>query len=89
VTLRSLADALIAVEGEVPSAVILDHVLSDGESSQLRQCLKERNIPYVVHSGYPGEHDGAADKAVSGSKPASAQHLVTTVKGLLRSRQLP
>ena len=33
---RSLASALIAVENEVPSAVILDHALSDGESSQLK-----------------------------------------------------
>ena len=48
---RSIADALIAVEDEVPSAVILDHVLTDGESSQLRECLKERCIPYVLHSG--------------------------------------
>jgi DNA-binding response OmpR family regulator len=32
-TVRSLADALIAVEDDVPSAVILDHALSDGESS--------------------------------------------------------
>ena len=39
---RSIADALIAVEDEVPSAVILDHALTDGESSQLRECLKER-----------------------------------------------
>ena len=86
---RSLADALIAVEDEVPSAVILDHALTDGESSQLRECLKERNIPYVLHSGYgTREHGWAADdKAVCVPKPASPQHLVTTVEGLLRSRQ--
>jgi hypothetical protein len=34
-TVRSLADALAAVEDEVPSAAILDHALSDRESSQL------------------------------------------------------
>ena len=85
VTVHSLANALIAVEEEVPSAVILDHALYDGESSQLRECLKERNIPYVVHSGYPEAHDGAADKAICVSKPASPQHLVTTVEGLLRN----
>lgn len=38
---RSLADAFIAIEAEVPSAVILDHALTDGESSQLCQRLKE------------------------------------------------
>ena len=88
VTVHSLANALIAVEDEVPSAVVLDHALSDGESSQLRECLKERNIPYVLHGGYLGEHDGAAAKAVYVPKPASPQQLVTTVEGLLRSRQI-
>jgi DNA-binding response OmpR family regulator len=82
-TVRSLADALIAIEDEVPSAVILDHALTDGESSQLGECLKERNIPYVLHSGYSArEHDGATDKAVHMPKPASPQHLVTAVEGL-------
>jgi CheY-like chemotaxis protein len=85
---NSLAQAFIAVEDDPPSAVILDHALSDGESSQLRECLKERNIPFVLYSGYPGVQDEAADKAVSLSKPASPQLLVTTVVGLLRSRQI-
>ena len=35
VTVRSLAQAFIIVEDDAPSAVILDHALSDGESSQL------------------------------------------------------
>ena len=84
---RSLSDALIAVEDEVPSAVVLDHALTDGESSQLRECLKGRNIPYVLHSGYGTREHVADDKAVCVPKPASPQHLVTTVEGLLRSRQ--
>jgi DNA-binding response OmpR family regulator len=88
VTASSLAQAFIAVEDDPPSAVILDHALSDGESSPLCDCLKVRNIPYVFYSGYPGENDGATDKAVSVSKPASPRLLVTTVEGLLRSRQI-
>ena len=85
---RSFAHALIAVEDEVPSVVILDHALTDGESSQLRECLKERNIPYVLHSGYGTREHGwaAADNAAYVPKPASPQHLVTTVEGLLRGR---
>lgn len=63
VTARSIASALIAVENEVPLAVILDHALSDGESSQLCTRLKERNIPYVHHSGY-SKLDGADGDAV-------------------------
>jgi DNA-binding response OmpR family regulator len=89
VTVHSLANALIAVEDEVPSAVIFDHELSDGESSQLCDCLKEQNIPYVLHSGYgPREYNGAADNAAYVHKPASPQHLVATVEGLLRRRQI-
>lgn len=88
-TVGALADALTALEDEVPSAVILDHALSDGESSQLRECLKERNIPYVIHSGYDAKaQDALAAKAACVSKPASPQLLVTTVEGLLCSRQI-
>ena len=79
--MHSLANALIAVEDEVLSAVILDHALSDGKSSQLRELLKERNIPYVVHSGYAArEHGDAAGNDVNVPKPASPQLPVTTVR---------
>ena len=87
VTVRSLAQAFIVIEDDAPSAVILDHALSDGESSEFRDCLKEQNIPYVLHSGYsPREYNGAADNAAYVPKPASPQHLVSMVEGLLRSR---
>jgi DNA-binding response OmpR family regulator len=86
VTVRSLAQAFIVIEDDAPSAVILDHALTDGESSLLCDCLKEQNIPYVLHSGYsPREYNGAADTAAYVPKPASPQHLVATVEGLLRS----
>jgi DNA-binding response OmpR family regulator len=85
VTARSFASALIAVENEVPSAVILNHTLSDGESSQFCKRLKQRNIPYVVHSGY-SNLDGACSEAVLVPKPANPDVLVTAVLGLLRRR---
>ena len=86
VTARSFASALIALENEVPSAVILDHMLSDGEGAQLRKRLKQRNIPYVVHSGY-GHFDGAWTGAVQVPKPINPDVLVTTVLGLLQRRR--
>jgi DNA-binding response OmpR family regulator len=85
VTARSFASALIAVENEAPSAVILDHALSDGDSSQLCKRLRQRNIPYVLHSGY-GMLDGAGG-AVHVPKPANPDVLVTAVLGLLRRRR--
>jgi len=86
VTARSFASALIAVENEVPAAVILDHALSDGESSQFRKRLKQRNIPYVLHSGY-SNLDGACSNAVHVPKPANPDVLVTAVLGLLQRRR--
>jgi DNA-binding response OmpR family regulator len=88
VTVRSIAQAFVAIEDDAPSAVILDHALCDGESSQLCDCLKEQNIPYVLHNGSPREYNGAADNAAYVPKPASPQHLVATVEGLLRSRRI-
>ena len=85
VTARSLPDALIAVEDGALSAAILDHALSDGDSSQVCERLKERNIPFVLYSGF-GQLDGACGDAVHVSKPASSEVLVTTVLGLLRRR---
>jgi DNA-binding response OmpR family regulator len=88
VTVHSHANALIAVENEVPAAVILDQALSNGESSQLCKRLKKRNIPYVLHSGY-GELDGASGDAVHVPKPTNPDVLVTTVLGLLLQRRRP
>jgi DNA-binding response OmpR family regulator len=47
VAVQTLTRAFAAIEEDGPSAVILDHALSDGGSSQLCAHLKERNIPYV------------------------------------------
>ena len=85
-TVTSLARALIAIEAEIPSAVILDHVLSDGERSQICKRLKERNVPYVIHSGY-SNLNGAYGDAVHVPKPANPDVLVTTVLGLLQRRR--
>jgi DNA-binding response OmpR family regulator len=82
---RTLQTALVAVEGDAPSAAVLDHALGDGDSSQLCERLKERDIPFVIHSGY-SKLDGACKDGVLMPKPAHPEVLVTTVAGLLRSR---
>ena len=85
VTAQSLRDALTAVEDGALSAVILDHALGDGDSSQLCERLKERKVPYVLHSGF-SNLDGACGDAVHVPKPASPDVLITTVAGLLHRR---
>jgi DNA-binding response OmpR family regulator len=87
VIVRSLRDALIAVEDASLSAVVLDHALGDGDSSLLCERLKDRNVPFIVHSGY-SQLDGACGKGVQVGKPADPRVLVTTVEGLLRSRPI-
>ena len=86
-TASSLRDALSAVEDGGLSAAILDHALRDGDCSLLSARLRERKIPFVIHSGF-SQLDGVyGDHVVHVPKPAPAQVLVTTVEGLLRQRQ--
>ena len=52
VVARTLAAALVAVEDNSLSAAIVDHALGDGDSSEICQRLKERNVPFVTYSGF-------------------------------------
>ena len=79
---HTLAGALRAVDEPTLSAAILDHALSDGDSAQLCIRMKERNLPFVIYSGY-NNLSGACSGAVHVKKPESTSVLVETVKGLL------
>jgi DNA-binding response OmpR family regulator len=78
---RTLKEALAGVEDRNLSVAILDHALSDGDSSQIWDRMKERNIPFIAYSGY--DHPGGSCLGGVHIKPASMSLLVTTVKGLL------
>ena len=84
---RSLQSALVAVDDDAPSAAILDHALGNDDSSSLCERLKERDIPFVVHSGC-SNLEGACSAGVAVGKPNHPQLLVTTVVGLLRSQPI-
>ena len=86
-TARTLAAALVAVEDPNLSAAIVDHALGDGDSSEICARLKERDVPFVVFSGYT-HLDGACAEAVHINKPATPTVLVTTIKGLLARRPI-
>jgi CheY-like chemotaxis protein len=79
---RTLAEGLHAVEDPALSAAILDHALSDGDTSEICQRMKERNIPFVTYSGYD-DLVGVCREGVHVNKPASMSVLVATVQGLL------
>jgi DNA-binding response OmpR family regulator len=87
VTARTLAAALVAIEGPSLSAAIVDHALGDGDSSELCQRLKERNVPFLMYSGY-STLEGACAGGVHVNKPATPTLLVTTVKTLLAQRPI-
>jgi DNA-binding response OmpR family regulator len=81
----TLKEALAGVEDLALSVAILDHLLSDGDSSRVCERIKERNIPFVTYSGYDHPR-GPCLGGVHIRKPASMSLLVTTVKALLAQR---
>jgi DNA-binding NtrC family response regulator len=81
-TTNTVRHALILAEHDGLSAAILDHALSDGDSTRLCARLKERGIPYVSYSGF-GPVEGASENSLFISKPATMDVLMSAVEGLL------
>jgi DNA-binding response OmpR family regulator len=79
---RTLSQGLLAVEDPALTAAILDHALSDGDTSEICKRMKEREIPFVTYSGYD-DLVGVCREGVHVNKPASMSVLVATVQGLL------
>jgi CheY-like chemotaxis protein len=76
--------ALILVEHDGLSGAIMDHALSDGDSTALCARLKERGIPYISYSGYAAV-SGADPAARHIMKPAPMHILLTALEELLPS----
>jgi CheY-like chemotaxis protein len=81
-TTNTVRHALILVEHDGLSAAIMDHGLSDGDSTQLCARLKNRGIPYVSYSGY-GPSEGASENSLYIAKPVAMDTLMSAVEGLL------
>lgn len=82
-TTNTLKHALILVEHDGLSGVILDHALGDGDSSLLCQRLKERGIPFMIYSGYDTV-EGPCKGALHITKPAAEGVLVAAMERLIR-----
>jgi len=87
ISARTLADALTKAEDPDLSAAVLDHGLGEGDTSEVCEKLEERNIPFVLYSGY-SKIKGACAAGVQVDKPAHPGVLVTTIEGLLGGRPL-
>ena len=80
---RTLGDAMEKAELPNLTAAVIDHALHDGlTTSDVCAKLKERNVPFVVYSGY-NKLEGACASGELVHKPASPQMLVTTLQGVL------
>jgi hypothetical protein len=66
------------------AAAVLDHAVSDGNTTSLCKRLNELNIPFVLYTGF-SKLKGECAAGVHVAKPANPDALVATVAGLLRS----
>src|SRR5262245_23851422 len=81
-TTTTLKQALILVEHDGLSLAILDHALGDGDATRLCERLRERDIPFVIYSGF-SKVEGACATAPLVKKPASAQALLAAAEAIL------
>ncbi|HEY1246637.1 MAG TPA: hypothetical protein VGF29_17570 [Hyphomicrobiaceae bacterium] len=79
---RTLGDALCKLECLELSAAVLDHALNDGDASQICDRLDQRNIPFVIYSGYDYV-EGPCAEGEHVRKPVPPSVLVRTVVDLL------
>jgi DNA-binding response OmpR family regulator len=83
---RALSDALRKVECLPLSAAVLDHALNDGDASQICARLDERDIPFVIYSGYDYV-EGPCSEGEHVRKPVRPKVLVVAVVNMLRDRE--
>jgi DNA-binding response OmpR family regulator len=82
-TAYNLCDGLRLADHPDLSAAVLDFGLTDGEGSALCERLSERQVPFVLHTGYTQVHE-ACRSVIVVPKPAPAGQLVSVVESLLQ-----
>ena len=78
----TVEDSMVVAEDADLAAAVMNHVLHDGESSPVCERLKERDIPFVLFSGFTNVQ-GACRTGVKVHKPTTGAILLSTVAGLL------
>jgi len=82
-TARSLVDAIRLVEHDGLSAAVLDFGLGNDDAAAVCGRLNERDIPFVLHSGYTHASDACRGGTVV-PKPADPAALISTIVRMLR-----
>ena len=78
----SARHAMILINHDGLAGAIMDHGLSDGDSTEVCARLKARGIPYISYSGYEPV-PGADPDAPFIAKPASMDMLLGAMEKLL------
>jgi DNA-binding response OmpR family regulator len=77
-----LEDALAKAELPNLAAAVIDHALEGRSTSDVCAKLKDRNIPFIVYTGF-NKLEGACASGELVHKPATPQLLVATLQGAL------
>ena len=78
----ALGEARDLVEQADLSAAVIDFGLGHNDATAIVVRLKERGIPYILHSGY-GNHGPACSGGIVVPKPAGAHRLLAVMVGLV------
>jgi DNA-binding response OmpR family regulator len=85
---RTLKDAMVKAELPGLTAAVIDHALHDGlTTSDVCAKLKERNVPFVVYSGY-SKLEGECAVGALVHKPTTPSILLAAMKGVLAQHRI-
>ena len=84
-TAYNLCDGLRFADHPDLSVAVVDFGLSDGKGSVLCERLNERQVPFVLHTGYTHVHE-ACRSGIVVPKPAAPGQLVSVIERLLQGR---
>jgi CheY-like chemotaxis protein len=84
----TLQHALLIAKHDGLSAAIIDHVLRDGDSAMLCKMLKERNVPFAMHSGFAAVDIPECRSVPHIPKPANPATIIFTLLALLEGAEL-
>jgi DNA-binding response OmpR family regulator len=80
---RTLKDAVYEAMASTLTAAVIDHAMHDGvTTSDVCAALKERDIPFIVYSGFTKVEGACADGELV-HKPATPTMLLASLQGVL------
>jgi CheY-like chemotaxis protein len=82
---RTVKDALTRVENPGLAAAVVDHGLSDGDSSAVCDRLDEKGIPFVIYTGYT-RLKGPCSAGEQLRKPVPPGAVVAAIADLLKDK---